>query len=273
MHKSMSIAAIQMNSILGEPTLNLDRVEALLATLEGDVDIVCLPELFNVGYNLDALGNRLRELAEPVPDGTTTRRLAEMARRFHVSILAGLVEADPELTGTIYDSVVILDPDGQLAGTYRKSHLYPAEYRYFTAGNSLPVFTLAGVKIGVAICFEHAFPQIFTTLALRGAQVIFNPSAVPVGFSYLQDLRTRARAQDNQVFVIAVNHVGPEGNVIYCGRSLIADPRGEVVMLGPDADEGIVMGTLPFELITDQRWQEPIFRCFRPMLYEPRDGR
>jgi len=272
MPESIRIAAIQINSILCEPASNLDRVEALLAELDGEVDIVCLPELFNVGYNLDVLGNRIRELAEPVPEGKTTRGLAEMARRFHVSILAGLVEADPQLTGTIYDSVVILDSNGHLAGCYRKSHLYPAEYKYFTPGNSLPVFSLGSLKIGVAICFEHAFPHIFTTLALRGAHVIFNPSAVPVGFSYLQDLRTRARAQDNQVFVIAVNHVGSEGDVIYCGRSLVADPRGDVLALGPDAEEGIVKASLPLELISDQRWQEPIFRCFRPMLYEPRDS-
>ena len=273
MSESIRIAAIQMNSILCEPASNLDRVEALLAKLEGEADIVCLPELFNVGYNLDVMGDRIWELAEPVPNGETTHRLAEMARRFHLSILAGLVELEPEVTGTIYDTVVILDEKGQLAGRYRKSHLYPAEHRYFTAGNSLPVFSLSGIKIGVAICFEHAFPQIFTTLALRGAQVIFNPSAVPVGFAYLQDLRTRARAQDNQCFVVAVNHVGAEDGVIYCGRSMVADPRGEVVALGPDAEEGVVKAALTLDLISNQRWQEPVFRCFRPVLYEPRDGR
>jgi predicted amidohydrolase len=180
------------------------------------------------------------------------------------------VERDVDGTGVLYDAAVLLDRTGALAGHYRKSHLYPAENAYFRPGDALPVFQVEGVTVGIAICFEHAFPHIFTTLALRGAQVIFNPSAVPVGFCYLQDVRIPARAQDNQVFVVAVNHVGAEGNVTYCGRSQVANPRGEVVALAPGDAEAAVAARLPLDLIQNQRHQEPIFRGFRPELYEPR---
>ena len=88
-----------------------------------------------------------------------------------------------------------------------------------------------------------------------------------MGFGYLQDLRTRARAQDNQIFVAAVNHVGQEDGVTYCGRSLVADPRGEVLAIAPDAAEAAIVAELPLELIRQQRRQEPIFRSLRPELY------
>jgi predicted amidohydrolase len=138
----------------------------------------------------------------------------------------------------------------------------------FRPGSELPVFELAGLRIGIAICFEHAFPQIFTTLARRGAALVVNPSAVPMGFGHLQDLRTRARAQDNQIFVAAVNHVGKEGTVTYCGRSQVADPRGELVALAPDAAEAAIVAELDLAMIRQQRNQEPTFRALRPELYE-----
>lgn len=269
MVNKVCVAAVQMNAKLGDPAANLERAEALLSGADGRADVACLPELFSTGYNLALLGNNLLDLAEPIPDGPTTTRLAGLARQFNLAIIAGLVERDPDVTGLIYDTTVVIDRRGELVGRYRKSHLYPDEHRFFTSGNELPVFSLNGLTIGIAICFEHAFPQIFTTLALRGAQVIFNPSAVPVGFSYLQDLRTRARAQDNQCFVVAVNHVGPEGDVTYCGGSQVANPRGEVIACAPEDAEGVITAELPLDLILNQRWQEPIFRCFRPGLYEP----
>ena len=164
------------------------------------------------------LGDAYFDLAETVP-GDTTAFLGELARGLDVALVAGVVERQPEVDGLIYDTAVLIDRDGELVGRYRKTHLYPAENEYFRAGSQLPVIRIAGVKVGVAICFEHAFPQIFTTYALRGAQVVFNPSAVPVGYDYLQDVRIPARAQDNQIFVVSVNHVGAEGDITYCGHS------------------------------------------------------
>ena len=104
-----------------------------------------------------------------------------------------------------------------------------------------------------------------------GAQIVFNPSAVPVGYGHLQDLRTRARAQDNQFFVAAVNHVGAEGDVTYCGRSQVADPRGDVLVSASDEHPTAVVAELDLALIRDQRLQEPVLRGFRPELYRFRN--
>lgn len=263
----IELALVQFNAILGDKSANLDRAEALLRQAGGRAAIACLPELFHTGYNLDTLGDTLFDLAEPIPGGESTRRLAEMAQRYNLAIVAGLVEQVPHVTGLLYDSVVLIDRHGELAGHYRKSHLYPAEHRFFRAGDALPVFEVDGVRIGIAICFELAFPPIFSTLALQGAELILNPSAVPVGYGYLQELRSRARAQDNQLFVAAVNHVGPEGGVEYCGSSLVADPRGDVIASASDDAEALVIAELDLALIRDQRLQEPVLRGFRPALY------
>ena len=266
---TVTVAAVQMTCRLGERSANLARAETLLEQVAGEAQIACLPETFNTGYNLDTLGDALFSLAETVP-GPTTEYLGKVAQRLNLALVVGLVEREPQVEGLIYDTAVLIDRHGELVARYRKTHLYPAENAYFRPGNRIDVIGLAGLKVGVAICFEHAFPQIFTTLSLQGAQVVFNPSAVPVGYGYLQDVRIPARAQDNQIFVVAVNHVGREGDVTYCGRSQIANPRGEVVALAADDAEGVVTAKLPLDLIWNQRRQEPIFRGFRPELYEPR---
>jgi predicted amidohydrolase len=277
MSDAVRVAAIQMNCHLADVTANLAQAETLLMEVAGQADVACLPELFNTGYHLDALGQRLFDLAEPVPAGPhglagpTVTRLCELAARLDLAIIAGLAERDPLATGLLYDSAVLVNRHGHVCGRSRKSHLYPTEHCFFRPGDALPVLELDGLRVGLAICFEAAFPPIFSTLALQGAQVVFNPSAVPVGYGYLQDLRTCARAQDNQLFVVAVNHVGTEGDVTYCGRSQVADPRGDVLAMAPGDQPAAVVAELDLELIRDQRLQEPILRGFRPELYRFRN--
>ena len=266
----VTIAVAQLTCRLGDKEANLAMIESLLAEASGRAQVVCLPELCTTGYDLNELGDAHFELAETIP-GPTTERLSSWARKMNLGIVAGLIERDPRVTGLLYDTAVVINRQGELAGLYRKTHLYPAENRFFCAGNDLPVFDLDGLSVGVAICFEEAFPQIFTTLTLRGAQLVFNPSAVPIGYGHLQDVRTRARAQDNQIFVAAANHVGREGNVLYCGRSQIADPRGDVIAMAGDEAPMVVMAELSLGLIPDQRRQEPIFRGLRPELYDRRE--
>lgn len=261
------IGLVQMNCALGDRTANLNKAEEMLAQLAGKVELACLPEMFDLGYDLPSLGNRIFDLAETVP-GPTTERLADLAQRLGLTLLAGVTERDPHVADLLFDTTVIIDRRGGLLGRYRKSHLYPDEHRVFRPGNELPVFAADGVSIGVAVCFELAFPPIFSTLARRGAQLVLNPSAVPQGYGHLQDVRTPARAQDNQIFVAAVNHVGREGEVTYCGGSQLADPSGTVLVKASEDREEVLVTELSLDLIADQRRQEPVFRGLRPELYE-----
>jgi predicted amidohydrolase len=203
------VGLIQMSCQLGDKRWNLAHARERLQLLPDGVRIACLPEFF--------------KLAEPIP-GPTTTALGEVARSKKMVILGNIPEADADQEGVLYDTTFILDPRGELVGRYRKTHLYPTEHRYFRAGDELPVFDVGFVQVGTATCFDHAFPEIFGALAVRGAQVVFIPSAVPVGYEYLLNLRTRARAQDNQLWVVAVNRVGEEGEVGYCGLSKVVNP-------------------------------------------------
>lgn len=119
--------------------------------------------------------------------------------------------------------------------------------------------------LGPLICFEHAFPEVATTLALHGAEILVIPSAVPVGYEYLLRLRTRARAQDNQVFAVACNMAGRG----FCGGSLVADPRGEVVAAG-ETGEMVLHARIDLAAIAAERQREPALDMRRPELYTDR---
>ena len=165
----------------------------------------------------------------------------------------------------LYDTAVAAAPDGQLL-PYRKSHLYPTESQLFAAGTELVVAPTPAGRLGMMICFEHAFPDVATALALRGAQILVIPSAVPVGYEHLLSLRTRARAQDNQVFAVGCNLAGNG----FCGRSLVADPRGEV-LAEAGTEETVLRAELDLAAIEAEREREPSLRLRQPDLY--RHGR
>jgi len=257
-----------MGCVIGDKEKNMSTALHLLDHIDRKANIVCFPELFTTGYNLDLIGDDFYDLAETIP-GPTTERMGQQARDREIAILGTIVERDGSQERVLHDTTFLLDAEGRLVGKYRKSHLYPTEHRYFQAGDDLPVFDLDGLTVGAAICFDHAFPQIFTILALQGAQVVFIPSAVPVGYGYLLNLRTRARAQDNQFFTVAVNRVGREGDVVYCGLSQVVNPRGEVVAQASHAGEEVLVAELDLDLIPKERKQEPVLKNLRPKLYHP----
>jgi predicted amidohydrolase len=266
--QKVSIGLVQMACVLKNKKVNLQKSISFLEQLEGKADIVCFPELFTTGYNLDLISGAFYDLAETIP-GPTTELLGQSAIKYGVAILGNIVERDEVLEGVLYNTTFLLDAEGRLVGKYRKSHLFPTEHSYFRAGNRLPVFDLDGLTLGMATCFDHAFPQIFTILALQGAQVVFIPSVVPVGYEYLLNLRTRARAQDNQYFAVAINRVGHEGDVTYCGLSKVVNPRGEVLAEASNTGEELLMAELDLRQILKERKQEPVLRSQRPELYQP----
>ena len=245
----------------GDLPANVDRLAKLVEKHAGGAELVVAPELVTSGYDLDVLARRGRELAEPL-DGPTAARVSELAAEVGATVVFGMLERDGD---ALYDTAVVAAPDGQLV-PYRKSHLYPTESALFAAGTELVVAPTPAGRLGMMICFEHAFPDVATALALRGAQVLVIPSAVPFGYEHLLTLRTRARAQDNQVFAVGANLAGNG----FCGRSLVTDPRG-VVLAEAGTEETVVRATLDLAAIEREREREPALRLRRPDLY--RHGR
>lgn len=250
--------ALQLAAEPGEAEANLERFAEVAGALEGEPDLVVAPELYNTGYDLEVLTARGKELAEPL-DGPTVTVAGRVARDRGATVVIGMLEDGED--GALYDTAVVVDPTGEVV-PYRKTHLYPAEVAHFAAGDELGVVPTPGARLGVMICFEHAFPEIATQLALRGASVLTIPSAVPIDYEYLLRLRSRARAQDNQVFVVACNLTGHE----FCGGSLIADPRGQV-LAEAGREEAVLRASLDLDLIDAERDREPALRVRRPDLY------
>jgi predicted amidohydrolase len=263
---TITVGLIQMECALMKKEHNLTRALQFLSELAGKAEIVCLPELFTTGYNLDVMGDALYDLAETIP-GPTTEEIGKQGKEYGMAILGNLVEKDQEIEGVLYDTSFLIDSCGKFVGKYRKTHLYPKEHQYFRAGDRLSVFEIDGLIVGSAICYAHAFPQIFSVLALQGAQIVYIPSAVPIDYEYLLNLRTRARAQDNQIFTLAVNRVGRDGETTYCGLSKIVSPRGDIIAEASQTEEELLVAEIDLSMILKERKQEPIFRSMRPELY------
>jgi predicted amidohydrolase len=258
------VAVEQTAPAVGAVERNLHDADRRIRELAGRADLVVFPELFTTGYRREGMDHSA--LAERIPDGSTVRYLADAARATRISVVGTILERDGP---AVYDTAVLIGSDGALLARYRKTHLYPAEAAYFEPGDELVVAALpTGLRLGLAICFEHAFPEVFTSLALAGASLVVIPSAVPVGFEYLLELRTRARAQDNQIYVAAANLVGFDGETRWCGRSAIVDPRGDVIVEASPTDETEIIAELDMTAVETERRQEQALAYRRPDLYQ-----
>lgn len=263
---TIRVAIAQIDCAVKDKSQNLATATDCLDMAGGKADIVCFPELFTTGYNLDLIGNDHHRLAETIP-GPTTSLLADKVRASGLTVVGNIIEQDPDRETVLYDTTFVLGGDGTLLGRYRKHYLFPPEYAYFSPGSDFDVVETGGAVLGMAICFDHAFPELFRLLGLKGAQIVFIPSAVPEGYEYLLNLRTRARAQDNQYFVVAANRIGTDGDVRYCGLSKIVGPRGEVIAEASQTKQELIYGEIDLAEISAERTQEPVLRSLRPEIY------
>lgn len=255
--KIIRAGIIQLELPPGDVAGNREVFRETLHALD-DVDLVVAPELFIAGYDLELISTRGDELSEPL-DGPTAAIAREAASLRGFTVVVGIIERS--VSGQLYDTAIIVTPEGAVT-PYRKSHLFPTEIEHFAAGNELFVIDTPAGRLGPQICFEHAFPAISTTLAMAGAQILVIPSAVGAGYEHLLTLRSRARAQDNQVFVVAAN-LNSNG---FCGHSLIADPAGNV-LAAAEHDDAILYAELNLGKIAAERVQEQSLSLARPELY------
>ncbi len=221
----MRVGYFQFAPVFGEVSRNLDTIVERLD--QADADLIVLPELCASGYQFVSQ-QEVRALAESVPDGPTTQRLIDLAKRRRMVIVAGL----PERAGdACYNSAVVVGPSGFI-GCYRKTHLFFEETLFFTPGDTgFQVWDIGPAKIGVMICFDWYYPESARTLALKGAEIICHPSnlvlpncpdSMPV------------RCLENRVFAITSNRTGCEsrgskGQLTFIGNSQVVAPRGAIL--------------------------------------------
>lgn len=226
---SVTVAALQMEPRIGHKAANLELSLRLIdEAASAGARIVVLPELASSGYVFRSREEAF-ELAEQVPQGASTQAWQDIARQRGIYVIAGVAE---RVGHKLYNSAVMVGPDGYV-GTYRKLHLWGDEHLYFEAGDlDLPVFHTPFGRLGMIICYDGWFPEVYRLLALQGADIVCMPTNwVPMpgqGDSAMLMANTlaMANAHSNSLNIICANRIGTERGQHFVGNSIIVGADG-----------------------------------------------
>jgi len=250
------------------PEENLRKGEAYIAeAARRGSDVVCFPEMWTTGFNW-ANNERMARDHEKVID-----RLADMARRYGIWVNGSMLALNEN--GKVSNTSILFDSKGARAGTYRKTHLFSLlhEDEHMEAGRSLCVVDTPWGSAGLAVCYDIRFPELFRTYALKGVKILFSPMAFPYPRIQHWKVLVRARAIENQFFMIGTNQVGTEnlgqdGAITYFGNSVIIDPWGETIVEANETEEALLTATIDVGRVNEVRNKMKVLQDRRPDLYE-----
>lgn len=159
MSRNVTIGLVQMDCAMLDKEANLRKAEAFIRrAAEQHADIICFPEMFSTGYSPSIIGPKYIEVAED-PDGPTFTRLAALAREHRMYIVAPIV-LNSKIPGVLYNGLIVISRDGELMGTYNKTHLWAGDRFWFRAGDRYPVFDMDFGRVGLMICYDGGFPEV-----------------------------------------------------------------------------------------------------------------
>ena len=268
------VSAIQVTAVDGEIEATHEKVSRLLDRAgERGSDLVVLPEVWTgLAYSESEL---YRETAETIP-GPSTDLLAAKAEEYGMYVVGSIYERSND---AFYNSSPLIDPQGSIVGKYLKTHLFDAPDRVdikggiresdkVKAGSELPVFDTSIGKIGVSVCSDLRFPEVYRVLRLKGAQIIVCASAFLSPRFDHWEFFLRARAAENQAFVVASGQYGtePKSGIGFVGRSMVVDPWGVVIATAPDT-ECCITTMIDLDFIEEIRRRYPLMDQRRPSLY------
>ena len=276
MSNQVVTAALVQSEWTGDSESMVEKnIEYAREAAEQGAQVLCFQEIFNSPYFCTVQDSDNYSFAEPIPDGPTIQRMIALARETGMVLVVPIYEVVDE--GTFFNTAAVIDADGTFLGKYRKTHIPQVtgfwEKFYFRPGNlGYPVFDTAVGRIGVYICYDRHFPEGWRVLGLRGARIVFNPSATTRGHSkHLWQLEQPAAAVANEFFVGAINRVGAEDleGTDYYGSSYFANPRGEIVgETASDTEDEVVVRQLDLGLVEQVRRYWAFYRDRRPEVYE-----
>jgi omega-amidase len=262
----MKIAVAQISCSLGDPDANLLKVRDFCArSKETDADLIVFPEAIDTGYSMPVIKAHAGSWSAGFVPG-----LQEIAKQISIAIVSGVSERDG---GSIYNSQVFVDQQGNIIAKYRKTHLFAVapvqEEKCFASGDMFASFALGGLRFGFSICYDLRFPEMYRRLVVdQNVGVFIVSSAWP--FPRIEHFRTLAlaRAIENQSYVIASNRVGKDDDLWFCGSSAVIDPRGVVIAAASADREELIHADLSEELVMSVRSRVESFAHRRPDLYK-----
>jgi len=259
----LTVACIQFKTVPGKKEENLNKMASLLKdAVEQKTKFVVFPEIAIQGilpsYDED-------KLAEQIP-GPSTLILKDLAKENNVYIAAGIVERSQD-SSLLYNSSVLISPQGEIMGVYRKVHLWNKEKEWATPGTTYPVFNTEYGKVGMWICYDTRFPEVARSYALQGAAIVL----VPIAWldKHIEDwiFCARARSMDNAIFVCGADHIHSSKYHNSCGISIITDPYGNILAKGIKYKEGIITATLHLDQVKKRRQLIPLLKDRKPETY------
>jgi predicted amidohydrolase len=257
----LTVSLAQIEIAVGNPEANLRKADEWLgeAARRGS-DVVVFPEMWTTGFDwnrLETLSGQANEIVAEV---------ATLARKHRVWLSGSLLTLDE--AGQATNTSILFAPDGQQAGLYRKIHLFGlmAENQYLAPGRSLTTVETPWGQAGLAVCYDLRFPELFRTYALDNVMMVYLPAEWPhPRLAHWQTL-LRARAIENQMYLVGVNCVGRDQMSQFCGHSALIDPWGDIIVEAGET-EILLTATVETDLVTEVRQKIPIFNDRRPETY------
>lgn len=275
--RNITVAAIQLALGSEDQSVNIDATSELVekAARKG-ADIILPPELFSGPYFCKMEDESLFSLARPTQEHASVKAMRKLARKLAVAIPTSYFERDGH---HYYNALAMIDSDGEIIGNYRKSHIpdgpgYQEKF-YFRPGNEgFQVWEVCGAKIGVGICWDQWYPESARVMALKGAELLFFPTAIgsepydtALDTSRMWRRAMQGHAVSNCIPIIAANRIGDEQGQTFYGQSFISNEWGDLVCEFSDNEEGILVAELDLDKASKHRAGMGFFRDRRPHLY------
>ncbi len=259
----LKVALGQMDVAWGNPRRNLARAEEwTAAAAQRGADVIVFPELWSTGYDLPHAADYAAAL-----DAGVFAETATLARTYRIAIVGSCLAQLGQ--GQVGNTAVYFDAAGRIRGSYSKTHLFRLmhEEQYLTAGESSTLVATDWGPAGLAICYDLRFPELMRAYALAGAAAVFLPAQWP--HPRCEHWRTliRARAIENQMFVIACNRAGQDSSNVFCGQSCVIDPVG-ATLVEADAEAQLLFADLDLSLVAQTRARLPVLEDRRPEIYK-----
>ena len=264
------LAGIQTNCC-EEKERNLKKaIEFSQIAIDKGANIICFQELFTTHWFPREMDKRHFSYAEKI-DGPSITKMQELAKVNEVVLVCPIFEMEEEKA--FYNSAVVIDAGGEILGTYRKIHvpqipLWEERY-YFSPGNlGFPTFKTKFADVGIQICWDNFFPEGARILALKGAQIIFSPTAAAFASQRKWETVIASNAISNGLYIFRVNRIGSEEKKDFYGRSFCVSPEGDFMDKPTGMKEGIALIDIDLKNIDKARKEWPFFKDRRPEVYK-----